>query len=106
MKGIAVSTILKFLLGLLVVVALAFLIFRVIYSPPISENDCRIRMANWCTKCVLAGWDDTKVEGRNYTLKSCASKYFNIPITCENCSDFDPSKTGKCRGRCSEFIPA
>lgn len=106
MKGIAVSTILKFLLGLLVVVALAFLIFRIIYSPPVSENECRVRMTSWCSNCYLNGWSDETTKPRDTILKSCAHKYFGIPTDCEKCSDFEPLN-GKedCKGLCDQFLP-
>lgn len=81
-KGIAVTTIIKFLLGLLVLVILAYLVYSVFFAPPLSESDCRTKMTSWCSSCsLLAGgeaWSGGSEVGAD--LSKCASTHWGITL--------------------------
>jgi hypothetical protein len=73
-KGIAITTILALLVGIVVVGIIVFLAYSYVPSPVLSEQDCRARLISWCTSCSVAGWKD--VNSMNDELKDCVETYF------------------------------
>jgi len=73
-KGIAISTILKLIVGIVVVGIVIFLAYSYIPSPVLSEKECRARVISWCTGCSIANWGD--VNNMSDELKKCVETYF------------------------------
>ena len=98
-KGIAVTTILTLVVGIVVVGIIIYLVYTYVLTPVIPEQDCRAMAISWCTSCRTANggnWTlDVKPEPFS-TLKVCAKTYFTeIP-------------GGKCKNNqnwCKNFIP-
>jgi len=94
-KGIAVPTILKLVIGVIVIVIIVFLIYRYVLKSPIGEQECRARMTAWCASCQLSGW--TSGPGMNQELKDCVSEH-NLASQHNDCSN---AKTD-----CAGFLPS
>ena len=56
-KGIATRSILLMLMGLLVVVIIAYLVYRVSSNPTLTLADCRSKLHDACLTCKTAQWD-------------------------------------------------
>ena len=100
-KGIAVNTILYFLIGIIVVGIVIYLVYTYVLGPPIGEQECRSLAITWCTACKnvqddTTNWDDAGI-GATKKLKDCASTYFGATI--EDCDTADEMNF------CSGFIP-
>jgi len=99
-KGIAVSTVLKFLLGLLVLVILAYIVYSIFYAPPLSEADCRAKFVSWCSSCeVLSGGGDwTGGSEAGADLANCVTMHYGITLDeTDDCTDHETD--------CAVFLP-
>lgn len=100
-KGVAVRTIILFLLGLLVLVIVAYMVYRVFYSPTIPLTECRTRWTYFCTECKVAGWSDNISVSKD--LEDCVNNYWSGYSISSGlkCSD---SKIKPPNGICTLFI--
>jgi len=111
MKGIAVRTILLFLIGILVVALIVYLVYTTFSGTSLSQQDCRSMMVGWCTTCwtatknvgaaCAANWDAAACQvgpAASQELIDCASDYFGITITATNLCRYY-------REECANFIP-
>ena len=101
-KGVAVRTIILFLLGLLVLVIVAYMVYRVFYSPTIPITECRTRWTSYCTSCKVAGWPNANNVSQD--LRDCAKTYwssYSISSGTVNCSSSEIRPPG---GICTLFI--
>ena len=57
MKGIAIQTILLLLVGIIVVSIIVYLVYSYTRSPTLSKTECLSIVTNWCTTCMVSGWD-------------------------------------------------
>jgi len=73
-KGIAIQTILMLLVGILVVGIVVYMVYRYMFSPGLSQNECRAQLVSWCTTCKTAGWTGGFDLGS--TLSTCTNNYF------------------------------
>jgi hypothetical protein len=82
MKGLAVDTVIKLMLVLLVLLFIGYWLIR---SPKVlSAEQCRSLFIDWCKNCFFKGW--TGALPWSEDLLSCADKYANAtgmktPIT-------------------------
>ena len=58
-KGIAISTILYLLLGVLVVGIIVYLLYRTITTPVLDQNQCRSLAMTWCGSCKVVDFGRT-----------------------------------------------
>jgi len=76
MKGIAVETIIKVALILLVVSLLVYWIIMTAGNKQISVEQCRTMLVNWCKDCVLKGWKGALPWSNDLLI--CVNNYVNI----------------------------
>lgn len=76
MKGIAVETIIKVMLLVLVLLLVLFWLIRVTGNKEISVEQCRSLLIDWCKDCVLKGWKGALPWGDD--LLVCVNEYVNI----------------------------
>ena len=57
-KGVAVNYLILMILGLLILVIVAYLIFRTSPAKKLSIEECRTRLIGICTTCKTRGWPD------------------------------------------------
>jgi hypothetical protein len=73
MKGIAIQTILLLLVGILVVGILVYLVYRYsTSSSTLSTTECLTKVTNWCTSCMVSGWDTSVSLSKD--VQDCAKK--------------------------------
>jgi len=73
-KGIAIQTILMLLVGILVVGIIVYMVYRYMFSPGLSQNDCRAQLVSWCTTCRTVAW--TGGFGLSDNVAKCTNTYF------------------------------
>jgi len=56
-KGIAIRTILFFLIGILVAVVLIYIVLTFITDGALSSEECKAIITNACNMCSIANWD-------------------------------------------------
>jgi len=56
-KGIAIQTILLLMVGTLVAGILIYLVYSYTRSPTLSKTECIAEVTNWCTTCMISGWN-------------------------------------------------
>jgi len=97
-KGIAITTILTLVVGIVVVGIIIYLVYTYVLTPVIPENECRALAVSWCTQCGM-NWTTTIKASTN--LQNCASTYFSSGAPSSNwqCNNAN-SKTW-----CKAFIP-
>jgi len=95
-KGIAVPTILKLVIGVIVIVIVVFLIYRYVLKSPIGEQECRARMTAWCASCQLVDFSDGPKMGEE--LGSCVSSIGASGSTDQVCTGQETN--------CAGFLPS
>ena len=110
-KGIAIRTILLFLIGLVTAGIIIYYVYRTFTGSAMSQEECRSMAISWCTGCWNAmnakgsvcaaddDWDDggTTCEvgpTPSQKLQDCSEDYYTKVTKCEGEKDF-----------CSNFIP-
>jgi len=74
MKGVAVETVIKLMVIILVLLVIVYWLIR---SPKVlSAEQCRSLLINWCKDCVLKGWKGALPWSDD--LLVCVDKYVNI----------------------------
>jgi len=58
-KGIATQTILLMLIGIIVVGILIYIVYRIVTTQSLSEEQCRARWINQCMMCKNINWQNT-----------------------------------------------
>ena len=94
MKGIAIQTVLMLLVGILVVGIVVYMVYRYIFAPPLSIQECRAQFISWCTTCKATNFNGGFVLGDN--LANCVNKYGFCPPNgnCRLTDDCDGHTTG------------
>jgi hypothetical protein len=101
MKGIAVETIIKVALLVLVLSFVVYWIIKAVGNPGTSIEQCRFLFMDWCKNCVLKGWNGALPWSDD--LLRCMNKYATVigiktPITyAGGCSLVDA------RNQCAKF---
>jgi len=111
-KGIAIRTILLFLIGLITVGIIIYYVYRTFTGSTINREECRAMAISWCTGCWNAMkskgstcdlWTDAGTEcdvgpDPSENLEKCATDFYQYTLTgetnCEGHKDF-----------CMSFIP-
>jgi hypothetical protein len=101
MKGIAVETIIKVTLLVLVLSLVLFWLIKVTANKEISVEQCRSLLIDWCKNCVLKGWTGALPWGDD--LLVCVNEYVNIlglktPVTYAGACGFSDVRT-----ECAKF---
>jgi hypothetical protein len=101
MKGIAVETIIKVALLLLVISFLVYWLITLTGNKIISVEQCRSLLIDWCKDCVLKGWKGALPWGDD--LLVCVNEYVNIlglktPVTYAGACGFSDART-----ECAKF---
>ena len=73
-KGIAIQTILMLLVGILVVGIKVYMVYRYMFAPGLTQNDCRAQLISWCTTCKTVGWNGG--FGLSEAVAKCTNTYF------------------------------
>ncbi len=57
-KGIAIRTVMLLLVGIVVIGILSYLLYRYYFTTAgqMSTHECRVRLTEVCTQCVLSGF--------------------------------------------------
>jgi len=76
-KGIAISTILYLLVGVLVVGIVVYLVYTYVMNPILPETQCRALATSWCTSCSAV--DFTGGPDASSDLQGCAGEYWTAP---------------------------
>jgi len=97
-KGIAVPTILKLVIGVIVIVIVVFLIYRYVLKSPIGEQECRARMTAWCASCQLVDFAGGVQMGEE--LATCAKDHWDI-----GSGNADQDCGGQ-ENNCAGFLPS
>ena len=58
-KGIAIRSILLFVIGILVAVVLIYIFLTYISGGTLSLEECRVVITNTCNMCKIANWDSS-----------------------------------------------
>ncbi len=74
-KGIAIQTILMLLVGILVVGIIVYMVYRYFLGAPLSEQECRARVTNWCSSCRVMDFGSNGVPMTESVAK-CVVNYF------------------------------
>jgi hypothetical protein len=91
-KGIATETIIKIMLGLIVVAIILYLIYKFVLKSPIAPEECKARLTSWCTSCKISNF--LAVLDMSSDLQDCVVKYtlssvhhtckdVNVPTECK-----------------------
>ena len=92
MKGIAIQTVLMLLVGILVVGIVVYMVYRYIFAPPLSIQECRAQFVSWCTTCKATGFVGGFEMGP--TLTDCVNKHGFCPDkSCASTNDCDEHTT-------------
>ena len=89
---ITISTILKLVLGVLVVAIVVYIIFRYVLKSPIPEQECRTRLAAWCVSCRINEYQAAIDMGQD--LKDCATEYSLIGAPFNTCQGHETDCKG------------
>jgi len=91
-KGIATETIIKIMLGLIVVAIILYLIYKFVLKSPIGSEECKARLVSWCTSCKIANYD--AVLDMSNELQDCLDKYkfVHVHSTCKDLNVPDECK--------------
>ena len=100
-KGIATRSILLMLIGLLVVVIIAYLVYRVSSSPTLTLADCRSKLHDACLTCKTAGWGDWPNRYDPDPQKREINKNFYDPI--DECAKYSEFSAFKDMEHCSDL---
>jgi len=77
-KGIAITTIVLFLVGIVVAGVLIYLVYSSTTSPVLSSSECQARLIGWCTNCKnkAAGgtWPTTSIGALDTDCRTPLSK--------------------------------
>lgn len=86
-KGIAISTILYLLVGVLVVGIVIYLVYTYVMNPILPETQCRALATSWCTNCKTVDWAVTG-PGASDDLEDCVTRggYWTAPGDWDDCS--------------------
>ncbi|MDI6825818.1 MAG: hypothetical protein QMD36_01325 [Candidatus Aenigmarchaeota archaeon] len=97
-KGIAVETLVKFSICLIVLGICTYLIYRYVFGSGLSERECAARMTAWCAQCQIAKFSGGTKMGN--ALAKCAYDYGYIDSNNPNqlCDGLEE--------KCKAFIPS
>jgi len=98
-KGIAIQTILMLLVGILVVGIIVYMVYRYMFAPGLSQEDCRGQIVSWCDSCKAAG-----CFGTAPLPTACATITYTISTACD--TYYGTGKPGTCDGSknwCANF---
>jgi len=99
-KGVAVNYLILMVVGLLILVIAAYLIFRTSPAKKLSIEECRTRLIGICTTCKTRGWPDW--PARNDPRWADVNKKFYYVI--DECSAmYDEFKEFKNRENCTNL---
>jgi len=99
-KGIAIQTILMLLVGILVVGIVVYMVYRYMFSPGLTQEECRGYAINFCNSCKAAGClvtagvpaDCTNIASSGFINTACDTFYTGRPGACDAarswCSNF------------------
>jgi hypothetical protein len=72
-KGVAIPYIIALILGIIVVVFIAYWFYRMFINPSLGCEDLKARMVQWCGSCALSGaTSGTSVPSGLDAISSCA----------------------------------
>lgn len=75
-KGIAVQTIILVLLGLVVLVFIAYWLYTLFAGEtPLSMEQCRIKLLTWCEMCKNNDWSAAIALASDATASRCYNDY-------------------------------
>jgi hypothetical protein len=82
-KGVAVSTIIMVMLGVIVLLFVGYWLVRTFTGSTLSKEECRSEYIQWCRTCAGMSWTGTATW--EASLVSCLGKYasnlgFTIPL--------------------------
>ncbi len=77
MKGVAIDTIIKVMLLLLVLLSVTYVLIKTFKgAETLSLEQCRFLFIDWCKNCVLKGWTGNLPWSED--LLQCVDKYYAI----------------------------
>ena len=97
-KGIATETIIKIMLGLIVVAIILYLIYKFVLKSPISPEECKARLVSWCTSCKISNFKADPFE-MSEDLKTCIDNHKPIPSPHDTCTD------ATVQDECKPYLP-
>jgi hypothetical protein len=95
-KGIATETIIKIMLGLIVVAIILYLIYKFVLKSPIAPEECKSRLVSWCTSCKISNFGADIVMSSD--LQDCLDKYKFVSVHL-TCRDLNVAK------ECTPYLP-
>jgi hypothetical protein len=75
-KGVAVSTIIMIMLGVVVLLFVGYWLVRVFTGAGLSSQECKSEYINWCNSCAARGWTGTATWST--AMVDCLGKYAQI----------------------------
>ncbi len=84
-KGVAIPYIIALVIGLIVLVLVAYWIYRMFSTGAMSAEECKSKFIDWCTSCMNRRWKGGSLP---QAISDCLKNSFNILIgvneSCEN----------------------